>query len=98
MAELPYQDEANSGEISEKQAAERNAVAWLLLTPPELAERSGSLGLQGNLATYNADPVSGDDAVMANDVQIAALRKNADAVAVKLAGKRFVSAWIKENR
>lgn len=79
---------------TEKERGEINAVAWLILTDDELIERSGSLGLPGDLHPVpheiGAAPYTEDDVVAA--------RKQADTFAVEHAGKKFVSEWIKENR
>ena len=84
--------------MTEREAAEHNAVAWLSLTDRELIERSASLGLAGNLfmPSYIEPEVAGGVPCSPEDVDRA--RKAADDVARGHAGDKFVSEWIKSNR
>jgi hypothetical protein len=79
---------------TDKDRAEHNAEAWLLLENRELIERSASLGLSPDLHP-EAQEVTGALATRAELVQ---LREAADAVAVEHTSAKFVKDWIAENR
>lgn len=80
--------------LTEKEAAEHNAIAWLSLTNRELIERSASLDLPGDLHP-EVGTIGGQLATME---QLTQARRNADAVAREHAGDAFVDEWIKQNR
>lgn len=79
--------------MDKKEAAEHNAMAWLILTDDELVDRSASLGHDPN---YNSDNTQAEATPTAEE--IIAMRKNADDFAREHAGDAFVNKWIKENR
>jgi hypothetical protein len=80
--------------MTEKEAAEHNAVAWLKLTDRELIERSASLGLDAELHPEAFEPTGR----LATYAELDELRANADAVAAEHTSKAFVKKWIAKNR
>lgn len=78
--------------MNEREANEHNAVAWLALTDDELVERSGSLGLPGDL--HHSEPTG----TKPTRKQVDEARKAADGFARDHAGAAFVKKWISENR
>lgn len=89
----------NTAGLTEQQAAEHNATAWLALTDEELIRNSASLGLPANLHPGDSrealTPIGG---AVATAEHVAAARKAADALAREHAGSAFVNAWVKDNR
>jgi hypothetical protein len=80
--------------MTEREAAEKNAVAWLEMSDDELVRCSASLGLPAELHPE----VSETTGVLPTKAQVAQLRKAADAVAAEHTDAKFVSAWVKQNR
>jgi hypothetical protein len=77
-----------------REAAEHNAVAWLVMTDEELIRCSASLGLPAELHP-NPNELGAKAAEPEHLVQA---RKAADDFAREHAGAKFVKDWIKENR
>lgn len=86
--------------MTEREAAEHNAIAWLSLTDRELIERSASLGLPAELHPEFSDPSweGYHGGRLARQSELDQLRLNADEVAAELTDPEFVAAWVRENR
>lgn len=88
----------NTAGLSEQEAAELNATAWLSLSDEELIRNSASLGLPADLHPGEAGALGAIGGAAATSEHVTEARQAADEMARLHAGKKFVDAWIKENR